>query len=57
VAFLAVEPEPKAKADLKKKGFSQILYEEEQKPVRVYLATLDDPAPRGPSSSPAPHRS
>jgi dipeptidyl aminopeptidase/acylaminoacyl peptidase len=45
VAFLAAEPEPKAKADLKKKGFSQILYEEEMKPVRVYLATLDDPTP------------
>ena len=45
VAFLATEPEPKAKADQKKKGFSQILYEEELKPVRVWLATIDDPAP------------
>ncbi len=45
VAFLAVEPEPKARADLKKKGFSQILYEEDQKPVRVYLSTLDAPTP------------
>ena len=44
VAFLATEPEPKAKADQKKKGFTQILYEEEQKPVRLWLATLDDPA-------------
>ena len=43
VAFLAAEPEPKAKADQKKKGFSQILYEEELKPVRVWLATIDDP--------------
>ena len=45
VAFLAAEPESKAKADRKKKGFSQILYEEELKPVRLWLATIDDPAP------------
>ena len=45
VAFLAPEPEPKAKADQKKKGFSQILYEEELKPTRLWLATIDDPAP------------
>jgi dipeptidyl aminopeptidase/acylaminoacyl peptidase len=44
VAFLATEPEPKAKADQKKKGFTQILYEEELKPVRLWLATIDDPA-------------
>lgn len=44
VAFLAAEPEPKAKADGKKKGFSQILLEEDSVPVRAWLATLDDPA-------------
>ena len=44
VAFLATEPEPKAKADLRKKGFTQILYEEELKPARLWLATIDDPA-------------
>ena len=44
VAFLAAEPEPKAKLDQKKKGFTQILYEEELKPVRLWLATIDDPA-------------
>jgi dipeptidyl aminopeptidase/acylaminoacyl peptidase len=44
VAFLAAEPEPKARAEQKKKGFSQILFEEEQKPVRAWLATIDDPA-------------
>ena len=45
VAFLAAEPEPKAKLDQKKKGFSQILYEEELKPTRLWLATIDDPTP------------
>jgi dipeptidyl aminopeptidase/acylaminoacyl peptidase len=45
VAFLAPEPEPKAKQDQKKKGFSQIIYEEELKPTRLCLATIDDPAP------------
>ena len=44
VSFLATEPEPKEKQDQKKKGFTQILYEEEQKPVKVWLATIDDPA-------------
>ena len=43
VAFLAPEPDDKAKADRKKKGFSQILYEEELKPTRLWLATIDDP--------------
>jgi dipeptidyl aminopeptidase/acylaminoacyl peptidase len=45
VAFLAAEPDPKAKLDQKKKGFSQIIYEEEQHPVRLWLATIDDPSP------------
>ena len=45
VAFLATDPDPKPKQEQKKKGFSQILYEEEQKPVRVWLATVDDPSP------------
>ena len=41
VAFLAVEPEPKVKADLRKKGFTQILYEEDAKPVKIWLTTLE----------------
>jgi dipeptidyl aminopeptidase/acylaminoacyl peptidase len=45
VAFLATEPDPKTKLDQKKKGFSQILYEEELKPTRLWLATIDDAAP------------
>ena len=45
VTFLATDPEPKAKADLKKKGFSQILYEEELKPVRIWIAGLGSTAP------------
>ncbi len=44
VAFLATDPEPKAKAEAKKKGFSQVVFEEELKPTRIWLATLDDPA-------------
>lgn len=45
VAFLAVEPDSKEKQDQRKKGFTQIFYEEDQKPVLTWLATLDDPAP------------
>ena len=44
LAFLAVDPEPKAKADLKKKGFSQVVFEEDQRPVKVWIATLGDDA-------------
>jgi dipeptidyl aminopeptidase/acylaminoacyl peptidase len=42
-AFLAAEPEPKAKADLKKKGFNQSVYEEDYRPIKVWLARLDNP--------------
>ena len=45
VAFLAAEPESKTKLDQKKKGFTQILYEEELKPTLLWLATIDDPTP------------
>jgi dipeptidyl aminopeptidase/acylaminoacyl peptidase len=44
IAFLASEPDSKAKLDQKKKGFSQILFEEELQPVKLWLATIDDPA-------------
>jgi dipeptidyl aminopeptidase/acylaminoacyl peptidase len=52
VAFLAVEPEPRAGAEQKKKGFNQILFEEQPRPVRVWLATLEDPAPPRPIKLP-----
>ncbi|WP_435006126.1 prolyl oligopeptidase family serine peptidase [Tundrisphaera lichenicola] len=45
VAFLAVDPDSKSKAELKKKGFNQIVYEEELHPVRIWLSKLDDPTP------------
>jgi dipeptidyl aminopeptidase/acylaminoacyl peptidase len=41
VAFLATEPEPKAKADARKKGFSQVVFEEDAPLVRPWLAALD----------------
>ena len=44
VAFLAAEAESKTRADQRKKGFTQILYEEELKPVHVWLATIDETA-------------
>ncbi len=50
--FLATEPEPKAKADLGKKGFNQVVFEEESKPVRAWIATLDDPTPPRPLGLP-----
>jgi dipeptidyl aminopeptidase/acylaminoacyl peptidase len=42
IAFLATEPDVKAKEDLKKKGFSQVVFEESVKPVKVWLGRLDD---------------
>ncbi len=45
VAFLAVEPNSMAKVESKKKGFNQVLYEEDLQPTRLWLATLDDPSP------------
>jgi dipeptidyl aminopeptidase/acylaminoacyl peptidase len=42
VAFLAAEPEPKAKVELKKKGFNHVVYEEEDRPVKVWMARIDD---------------
>ena len=44
VAFLATEPLPAQKKALKEKGFSQEIYEEEARPVRVWTATLGDGA-------------
>lgn len=50
VAFLAIEAEAKAKEkrQLKEKGFNQQIYEEEVKPVRVWVAGLgeEDAEPR-----------
>ena len=45
VAFLAVEPEAKATTDRKKKGFTQVLFEEDSKPTQLWLAAVDDPTP------------
>lgn len=42
VAFLAKEKEDKHKKKLKKKGFKAEIYEEDFRPVRVWLATPDD---------------
>lgn len=44
VAFLATEAVPKAKKELKDKGFSQQIYEEDWQPVRVWIATPSDSA-------------
>lgn len=41
VAFLATEPFAKEKKELKDKGFSQQIYEEDWQPVRVWIATMD----------------
>jgi dipeptidyl aminopeptidase/acylaminoacyl peptidase len=37
VAFLAAEPQPKPDKDLQDQGFSQEIYEEDWKPVRVWV--------------------
>jgi dipeptidyl aminopeptidase/acylaminoacyl peptidase len=42
VAFLATEPVAKEKKELKDKGFSQQIYEEDWQPVRLWLAAPDD---------------
>ncbi|MFQ5663232.1 MAG: S9 family peptidase [Terriglobia bacterium] len=41
VAFLAEEALPKEKKKLKEKGFNQQVYEEEVRPVRVWIAAVD----------------
>ncbi len=41
VAFLATEPVAKEKKELKDKGFSQQIYEEDWQPVRVWIAAID----------------
>lgn len=42
-AFLAKEEAPKARRDLAKKGFTQEVVDESAKPVRIWVASLDDP--------------
>jgi hypothetical protein len=42
VAFLATEALPAQKKAHKEKGFSQEIYEEEARPVKVWIATLGD---------------
>lgn len=49
VAFLATEKEDKDRTQRKKKGFKQQIYEEDRKPVRVWIADVD-----GDESEPRP---
>ncbi|HUO85332.1 MAG TPA: S9 family peptidase [Thermoanaerobaculia bacterium] len=44
VAFLASEEEPKEQKDLQKKGFDVEIYEEQWRPVRIWVAERDDPS-------------
>ncbi len=41
VAFLAKEETPKQKKELEKKGFNQEVVEESEKPVRIWVASVD----------------
>lgn len=45
VAFLATESVPEDVESLKKKGFNQEIYEEDQRPTRVWVAEIGDDAP------------
>lgn len=40
VAYLATEADAKKKKDLSKKGFTQLVYEESARPVKIWVATL-----------------
>jgi dipeptidyl aminopeptidase/acylaminoacyl peptidase len=42
VAFIATEPESKERKERKEKGFKAEVFEEEDRPVRVFIAPLDD---------------
>ena len=44
VAYLAAEATPHGTKDLEKKGLNQQVYEESAKPVRIWIASLTDPA-------------
>jgi dipeptidyl aminopeptidase/acylaminoacyl peptidase len=48
VAFLASEPATKERKLREDQGFSQEIYEEDHRPVRVWLATLGDDKPARP---------
>jgi dipeptidyl aminopeptidase/acylaminoacyl peptidase len=43
VAFLATEETPKARKEIQEKGFTAEIFEEDFKPVRVWIAELDKP--------------
>ena len=45
VAVIAQEPEPENKKQLKDKGFKQEVYEEDWRPSRVWIASLDHTPP------------
>lgn len=42
VAYLAMEAEDPELESLREKGFSQVIYEEDWRPVRVYVQSLED---------------
>ena len=41
IAFTATDADPASKADLEKKGFKAVVYEESVKPVKVWMLDLD----------------
>jgi dipeptidyl aminopeptidase/acylaminoacyl peptidase len=45
VAFLAQPPEDKERKEQRDKGFKAIIYEEDWRPVQVWIASLSDPDP------------
>ena len=55
VAFIAVEPEDKARKSAKKKGYKQEIFEEDYRHRLVHVATIDlvPPAPADPADPPA----
>lgn len=53
VAFLAQDPMPKDQKAREDQGFNQEIYEEEVRPVKVWIAKLDDGKGDKPAGSPA----
>jgi dipeptidyl aminopeptidase/acylaminoacyl peptidase len=58
VAFLATEQVPEAEEKLEKKGFDQVIYEEDNRSTRLYIAevALDAAAPTEPLEPTKPRR-
>ncbi len=53
LALVAAEPKDEAREALKKKGFDQVVFEEDWTPRRVYLAELAAPGGSSPTTAPA----